>query len=198
MPAGSRASMIASRAARMVKEFRVRASGEALRRAAPSIARASTSALARFAPRIVDRRGDGDDAERQQAEAEDEEHLQAGGKPRPARQRASSACRRSRRRVRHRGKAVSRASPANRAFPEGCPRGASGRRPISARRRRVLWRAPARHASEASVRSAPSCRWSMNRHPSRPAAPAAISSCLASQPSAAVPAEQTQIFGGTE
>ena len=36
-------------------------------------------------PRIVDRGGDGDDAERQQADAQDDEHLQPGGKPRPAR-----------------------------------------------------------------------------------------------------------------
>ena len=38
----------------------------------------------------------------------------------------------------------------------------------------------------------------MNFTPHGKAAPAAISNCLASQLEAAVPAEQTQIYGGTE
>ena len=84
MPAGSRASMIASRAARIVKELRVSAIDSRWAWTATSALRLEIG-LGAIGAGIVDRGEDRDDAERQQAEAQDQQHLEPGREPRPAR-----------------------------------------------------------------------------------------------------------------
>ena len=168
--------------------------GEALDVLASS-ACASTCALSRLARALSIEAMHRDHAQRQQAEAEDDPHLEAGRQPLPARA-IRSARRRSCAARPLIAAPISRAFRAGRAFPAGCPRSAR----VIGRAQRIADLA-ARGALAAPAFAAIGRRWSSRRnrtnsftpHGTAPArSTAGLSICF----QRSRPAEQTHRIGG--